>query len=108
MVPASTRRKAIENHGRGKVHALRLDVPCKEKRNADGDVTRKKARITAGDLVTFGKPQTRRGPRGPLNRAASLDGVARAGARPGPTNALMPDSILPRARSILGLGGSVL
>ena len=42
-------------HGKGKVHTLHLVVPCKEKRNSDGEVTRKKARITAADLVSNGK-----------------------------------------------------
>ena len=42
-------------HGRGKVHTLHLVVPCKEKRNSDGEVTRKKAGITAADLVSNGK-----------------------------------------------------
>ena len=36
---------------------------------------------------------------------AVLRGLER---RPGPANALLPDSILPRARSILGLGGWVV
>ena len=55
MVPASRRRKTIAHHGRGKTHTLRLVVPCKEKRNADGVVTRKKVRIAAGNLTFFGK-----------------------------------------------------
>ena len=42
-------------HGKGKVHTLHLVVPCKEKRNSDGEVTRKKVRITAADLVSNGK-----------------------------------------------------
>ena len=55
VVPASRRRKAIQDHGRGKTHMLRLVVPCKEKRNADCAVTNKKLRIAAGDLVSFVK-----------------------------------------------------
>ena len=55
VVPATTRRDAIRKHGKGKVHTLHLVVPCKEKRNADGEVTRKKVRITAADLVSNGK-----------------------------------------------------
>ena len=55
IVPATTRRDAIRKHGKGKVHTLHLVVPCKEKRNADGEVTRKKVRITAADLVSNGK-----------------------------------------------------
>ena len=59
VVPASRRRKAIQDHGRRKAHTLRLVVPCKEKRNADGAAARKKARATAGDLVSNGKiPRT--------------------------------------------------
>ena len=34
---------------------LHLAVPCKEKRNSDGEVTREKARITVTDLVSSGK-----------------------------------------------------
>ena len=48
------RRKAIQSHGRGKVNTPRLVVLCKEKRNVDGAVTRKKVRLTTGDLVSFG------------------------------------------------------
>ena len=55
VVPASRRRTAIADHGRGKTDTLRLVVPCKEKRNAGGVVTRKKVRITARDLVSLGK-----------------------------------------------------
>ena len=55
VVPASRRRKSIAQHGRRKVHTLRLVVPSKEKRNADGIVTWKKARIAAGVLVSIGK-----------------------------------------------------
>jgi len=55
VVPARRRRELIAQHGRGKVHTLRLVVPFKEKRNADGAVARKKARISAGDLVSYGK-----------------------------------------------------
>ena len=44
-----------KSHDRGKVHTLRLVVPCKKKRNVDGAVTRKKVLLTAGDLVSFGK-----------------------------------------------------
>ena len=55
VVPASARRNAINEHGRGKVHTLHLVMPCKEKRNSDGEVTRKKVRITAADLVSNGR-----------------------------------------------------
>ena len=51
-MPARRRRELIAQHGRGKVHTLRLVVLSKEKRNADGAVNRKKAMITAGDLVS--------------------------------------------------------
>ena len=51
MVPARRQRELITQHGRGKTHTLRLVVPFKEKRNAGGSVTRKKARNTAGDYV---------------------------------------------------------
>ena len=54
-MPASRRRKAIQSYGRGKVHTLHLVVPCKKKCLFDGTVTRKKVRLTAGDLVSFGK-----------------------------------------------------
>ena len=55
VAPARVRRDAIKAHGRGKAHALHLVVPCKEKRNSDGEVARKKARITAADLVSNGR-----------------------------------------------------
>ena len=49
------RREAIRERGKGKVHTLHLVVPCKEKRNSDGEVTRKKVRITAADQVSNGR-----------------------------------------------------
>ena len=55
VVPASRRRRAIQDHGRGKAHMLRRVLPCKEKRNVDGAEARKKVRLTAGDFVSFGK-----------------------------------------------------
>ena len=42
-------------HGRGKVHTPHLVVPFKKKRNHDGEVTRKKARATAADVVSNGR-----------------------------------------------------
>ena len=54
-MPARRRRELIAQHRRGKARTLRLVVPFKKKRNADSAVTRKKARITAGDLVSSGK-----------------------------------------------------
>ena len=39
-------------HGRGKDHTPHLVVPFKEKHSSDGEVTRKKARVTAADLVS--------------------------------------------------------
>ena len=55
VVPARRRREHIGRYGRGKVYALRLAVPLKEKRNADGSTTGKEARVTAGDLTSNGK-----------------------------------------------------
>ena len=55
VVPARRRRELIRRYGRGKVRTLRLVVPFKEKRNADGAVAKKKARTTAGDLASNGK-----------------------------------------------------
>ena len=55
VVPACTRRGAIRMHGKGKTRTLHLVVPCKEKRNSDGEVTKIKVRITAADLVSNGK-----------------------------------------------------
>ena len=55
VVLASTRRNAIKMHGKGKAHTLHLVMPFKEKRNSEGEVTRKKARITAVDLVSNGR-----------------------------------------------------
>ena len=55
VVPARTRRDAIGMHGKGKTHTYHLVVPCKEKRNSDGEVTRKKVRINAADLVSNSK-----------------------------------------------------
>ena len=49
------RSELIARHGRGRAQTLRLVVPCEVKRNADGAVARKKAEITAGDLVSNGK-----------------------------------------------------
>ena len=43
------------DHGQGKTHTLRLVAPCKVKRNVDGVETRRKVRITAGNLASFGK-----------------------------------------------------
>ena len=51
VVPAIIRRNAIMMHGRGKDQTLHLVVPFKKKRNADGEVTRKKASITKAGLV---------------------------------------------------------
>ena len=50
MAPARSRSELIREHGRGKAHTPRLVAPFKVKRNADCTATRKKARITAGDL----------------------------------------------------------
>ena len=55
VVPTRTRREAIRMHGKSKAHTPHLVVTCKEKRNSDGEVTRKKIRITAADLVSNGK-----------------------------------------------------
>ena len=52
MVPARRRRELIGKYRRGEIHTLRLVVPFKEKRNVDGAGTRKKARTTAGGLVS--------------------------------------------------------
>ena len=54
-VPARRRRETTKMHGRGKVRTPTLVVPFKEKRNFDGEVIRKKARITAADLVLNGR-----------------------------------------------------
>ena len=59
LVLARRRRKLIAEHGRGKVHTLRLAIPFKEKRNANGAATRKKATTTSGDLFSNGKPLAR-------------------------------------------------
>ena len=55
VVSARRRRGLIERHVRGKVHTLRLVIPFKESRNVDGAATRKKARTTAGKVVSNGK-----------------------------------------------------
>ena len=53
-VLAMRRRELIAQHGRGKVHTRRLVASLKEKRNADGAVTKKRAKTTTGDLVSDG------------------------------------------------------
>ena len=39
----------------GPRHSLDLVVPCEEKRNSDGELTRKKVRVTAAGLVSNGE-----------------------------------------------------
>ena len=53
--PASERRDLIRERGWAKVFTLDLVVPFVQKRDADGNPTRKKARIIAGDLVPGGR-----------------------------------------------------
>ena len=55
VVPVRRRCELIAQHCSSKAHTLRLVVSFKEKRSVDGAVTRKKARITAGDLISNGK-----------------------------------------------------
>ena len=55
VVPARERRDLIQKLGREKVLTPDLVVPFQPKRDAGGNPTSKKARITAGDLLSRGK-----------------------------------------------------
>ena len=55
VVPARRRLELIAENGRGKVQTPRLVVQFKEKRSADGAVSRKRKGSTTGDLASNGK-----------------------------------------------------